>query len=178
MLRRSPLIVVLALFAVACDSDTATAPEADDLATGPQLISDAANPVVHRVSAGGGDTCLADGDPRGCDANYSLVARQKADGSVKGQWQDTFKQGFDGAVPVHVTIDCLYVSGNQAWVSGMITGGPFAGFPVITRVADNGTSANDAPDQIGWTLLDTFGGCMEAPDLPLYDADGGQVKVW
>jgi len=129
----------------------------------------AVGPVVHHASAGGGDAC----SQGGCDANFSLVANQHADGSVSGQWQDTWY----GGTPIHVTLDCLYVTGNEAWVSGVVTGPVYPGFPVIARVVDNGTSANDTRDQISWLLLDSYGGCTAAPDLPIYDMIG-QVKVW
>ena len=131
------------------------------------------NPVIHRVSVGGADICEALGLPTGCDANFSLVAIQKADGTVSGQWQDTFSQGNGG---VHVAIDCLFVDGNEAWVSGVITNQPFAGTRVMARVVDNGTSANDPADQISFTTASELG-CDTAPDLGLMDLTHGQVKV-
>jgi hypothetical protein len=63
----------------------------------------ATGPIVHRVHAGGPDACEElFGLPPGCDANFSLVAIQYADGSVKGQWTDRWPQG-DG---FHAVIDC------------------------------------------------------------------------
>ena len=104
-----------------------------------------ADAVVHHVSVGGPDQ-----DPTNhTDANFSLVAIQHGDGTVTGQWTNQFGQGQGG---IHVQINCLFVQGNEAWVSGFISSGNFngadlSGLPVITRVQDNGKSANDPPDQ-------------------------------
>ena len=137
-------------------------------------------PVVHQVKAGGPDACIALGfEHPGCDANYSLVANQYADGSVSGQYTDRFANG-DG---FHAVVDCLSVSGNDAWISGVITHGrigdvDLAGLEVLTRVRDNGTSANDAPDQISFSFIDTvLPDCTTQPDLPLLDTPQGQVMV-
>jgi hypothetical protein len=124
---------------------------------------------------GGPDVCAGIGLPTACDANFSLEANQYADGSVKGQWTDVFK--IPNGTIVHATLDCLKVVGNNAWVSGVVTGPNFTGVPVITRVADNGTSSQDPVDQIGLTELDTFGGCQAAPNLLLLPLVKGQVTV-
>jgi hypothetical protein len=166
------MISILVVFAVGCsEQQTAVAP--DD----PVSPLSAPAAVVHRVTVGGSDLCQAFGLPPGCDANFSMVASELADGRVKGQWQDTWFGRGVAAVPIHVTIDCIKVVGNEAWVSGVVTGGVFNGVPVITRVVDNGTSQNDPPDQISFIFEDTFGGCEATPDLPLFDIDTGQVKV-
>ena len=67
-------------------------------------------PVVHHVSVGGPDICEGLGLSNGCGANFSLAANQKADGSVKGQWQDSFG-GVNGSI--HVVIDCLQVGTHK-----------------------------------------------------------------
>lgn len=174
MQKLTVLFTALGLGVVAC-ADVPTALPGDDLSVSP--LFNATGPVVHHVSVGSPDICEALGLPTGCDANFSLAANQKADGSAKGQWQDVFKFGLEHPIPVHVTVDCLNVSGNQAWVSGVVTGPQLAGVPVITRVADNGTSAKDPPDQVSFTFFDEFGGCQAAPDLPLFDLAHGQVRV-
>ena len=106
------------------------------------------NNVVHHVSVGGADICvdISVGLKPGCDGNFSLVANEKTDGSVGGQYTDQFGHGNGG---FHATVNCLSVNGNEAWVSGVITSGNFqgfdlTGFPVITRVADNGTSGDQS----------------------------------
>jgi hypothetical protein len=146
----------------------------------------ATGPVVHRVSAGGPDACVAFGSTHpGCDANYSFTAIEYADGSVSGQYTDKFANG-DG---FHAVIDCLVVEGNRAWVSGMITSGKFtdpdtgevfdlAGLYVFTSVQDNGTSANDPVDKISFSFIDFEPiPCTEQFDVDLLDAPEGQVTV-
>ena len=141
--------------------------------------------VAHRVSAGGPDACMFFGfEHPGCDGNYSLVAHKYADGSVSGQYTDRFARG-DG---FHAVIDCLSVVGNDAWVSGVITHGSFtdpdtgevfdlAGLPVATRLRDNGTSANEPPDQITFSFLGDPTPCTAQTPSQLFDAPEGQVRV-
>jgi hypothetical protein len=141
-------------------------------------------PIIHHVQAGGPDSCASAGWQPGCDANWSLVAIEYADGSVSGQLIDRFWGGWG----FHATIDCLYVDGNEAWVSGVITSGFFGGVdrigePVSARVRDNGTSANDPADQFSFSHVGADGGnhphgtCDQHIDYDLYDAPQGQVQV-
>ena len=137
--------------------------------------------VIHHVSLGGADICEALGEPTGCDANFSLVANEKADGSVSGQWQDTFVGGGEG---IHVAIDCINVIDNGAIVGGVITHGTVGGFDVsglraITAVVDNGTSANDPPDQLSFSFFPTNTDCITLipGNFPLFALAQGQVKV-
>ena len=127
--------------------------------------------VQHIVSVGGPDQ-----DPTAhTDANFSLVAVQYADGSVTGQWTDQFGQGQGG---IHVAINCLFVQGNDAWVSGFITTGNFngadlSGLPVITRVQDNGKTG----DAISFSFIGNPAACTTAPPLALVPMTAGQVTV-
>jgi hypothetical protein len=159
-------VLALSVLVVSC-SDRTTGPAID----GPQL--DAKGPLTHQVTASGSDVC---GDVPGCDANFSLVALQYADGSVSGQWQDTWG-GRDGipATPVHLTVTCLYVVGNQAWVGGVVEWPDlFAGIPTLARVKDNGPSG----DEHSWLWQDFYGGCTTAPEFILLEPQtGGQVTV-
>ena len=133
-----------------------------------------ANSVIHRVSVGSADIA----PPPGTDANFSLSAIEFDDGTVTGQWQDTFFGRGTPAVAVHVKVDCLVVVGNEAWVSGVVRRPGFlAGLPAITRIRDNGTSANDPPDQVSFTFIDIGVTCTDQPDLPLFDLINGQVTV-
>ncbi|MDX1687946.1 MAG: hypothetical protein R3248_08180 [Candidatus Promineifilaceae bacterium] len=144
------------------------------------VIPALADSPVHAVHAGGPDACEAWGLAPGCDANFSLVAIEHGDGSVTGQWSDQFGGG-DGA---HIAIDCLAVDGNQAWFSGLITQetisgtGAYVGLRVAARVVDNGTSANDPPDQISYITFDLGNtACAEQPEYQLFDVSQGQVRV-
>lgn len=141
----------------------------------------AKSPILHRVSAGGPDACIALGaDHPGCNANYSLNAIQNADGSVKGEYTDQFGNGDGG---FHAQVDCLSVVGNTAWIGGIVTNGTWGGTDitgrrVVTRVQDNGNSANDPPDNISYSYLvaDTFS-CTTNFSSPWLAAPQGQVKV-
>lgn len=140
----------------------------------------AKGPVVHHVSVGGPDNCVGLGAEVGCDANFSLLANQYADGTVSGQWSDNSAFLAKGA---HVVIDCLVVDGNEAWVGGVIVKGTLldgtslVGWPVGARLRDNGTSANDPPDQFSFAQPGDPTPCTEQPDYELVDAPQGQVQV-
>ncbi len=143
-----------------------------------------ASRVVHWVTVGGPDLCEARGQPLGCDANFSLVAFLMADGSVRGQYHDQFSHltfpGLGGS-GIHVAVDCLYVDGNQAWVSGEITQSRapgVVGLDALTMVEDNGRTANDAPDQISFSSISPgVVDCTAAPAVPLLPVPQGQVRV-
>jgi len=156
-------------------SEAAVAPTAES--DSPTLSASLSAQPIHRVSVGGPDACVGIGLKPGCDANFSLLVLQRADGSVTGGWVDSFSHMFGGNGP-HVAVDCLNVVGNEAWVSGVLTEPKeLAGLPFITRVRDNGTTANDPPDEISFSLFDSYGGCNAAPDLTLYAVPQGQVVV-
>lgn len=133
--------------------------------------------VVQSVHVGGPDACTAFGLEPGCDGNFSLNAREYADGTVRGQWTDRFGSGKG----MTAEIDCLYVEGNEAWVSGhvKVTNSPFffVGQPVTTRVQDNGTSANDLPDATSFTIR-FDAPCTDARrDYPLFAYPEVQVTI-
>ena len=136
----------------------------------------AKSPIVHKVSVGGPDSCVPLGfDGPGCNANYSIEAKQFADGTVTGQYTDQFGHGDGG---FHATVDCLSVVGNSAWIGGVITSGSYGnvGDRVVTRVVDNGNNANDPPDQITYSYLSNIS-CTTHFSSPLLDAPQGRVKV-
>ena len=136
--------------------------------------------VVHSVHVGGPDICEAFGLQPGCDANNSGSAVLRADGRVTGQFIDTFAGGGAG---VHWTVDCLHVAGNDAWISGVIQHGTTPrGFdltrlPIITRVRDNGVSANDPNDAVSLAQIGNAASCYTEPDLFLIEYVHGQVQV-
>jgi hypothetical protein len=133
-----------------------------------------ADSVVHKVSVGSADVV----PPPGTDANFSLSAIEYGNGTVAGQWQDAVFGRGTPAVGLHVEIDCLEVVGNEAWVSGVITRpAVLVGLPAITRVRDNGTSANDPADQVSLTFIGIAPTCTDRPNLPLNDLINGQVTV-
>lgn len=154
------------------------------------------NPIVHTVIAGGPDACafLFEAHP-GCDGNYSLQAFQYADGTASGQYVDRFANG-NG---MNAVIDCLTVEGNRAWISGTIIRGQYSfvdddgvevvvdisGLDFVTSVQDNGTSANDAVDQISYSWIceadfpeNCLGPCTDKNEgVFLFDSPDGDVIV-
>lgn len=162
----SPLVVLA--FAAACE----TAPT-DPMASSSSASMNRGNgQIVHHVSAGG-----ADWIGPGIDANFSLTAFELADGSVRGQWSDQFGHGNGG---LHMTVTCLHVAGNEAWITGVSRGGDFDGRVWMTRMKDNGKSANDPADQISYSWLQPVGSqgdCHTMPQFPLFDQGQGQVTI-
>jgi hypothetical protein len=134
--------------------------------------------VVHHVTAGGPDACIALDARPGCDGNYSLVASEYADGAATGEYIDLFANG-NGIKGV---IDCVRVVGNEAWISGWITSGrlgdnDFTGLPFVTRVRDNGKSAQEPPDQISSSHTGDPTPCTDMASYDLLDTPQGQVVV-
>lgn len=138
--------------------------------------------VIHQASIGGNDACESLGLAPGCDKSFSFVANMYEDGTIKGQWQDKYGDDLGG---IHVAIDCMTVDGNTAQVGGFITkgtdasGNDISGQYAVTFVVDNGTSANDTPDQMSFSYsgFDPANGCNYS-GFPLLDLTKGQVKVW
>jgi hypothetical protein len=146
--------------------------------------------VILHVSAGGPDSCTYWGVHPGCDANFSLTVNMYADGSVSGEFTDRSVKGGG----THSVINCLVVEGKTAWVSGVVTQGTMTdyvtgekvdvtGWPIATKVRDNGTSANDPPDQINYSWVDpNVPPCTTKDTIIPYenfmmDAAQGQVTV-
>ena len=181
-MTRNVIPSLLAVAIVLGCSESAIAPLAQS--DFPTLQASVGSQVVHRATAGGPDLCTGVGLKPGCDANYSLVALERADGSVTGQWQDQFAQfpGFGGN-GIHVAVNCLVVVGNQAFVSGVITKSRIpgvVGLGAVTTVVDNGRAANDPADQISPSFIDTGFDCVDAagiPGIPLLEVPQGQVTV-
>lgn len=134
--------------------------------------------VVHHVSAGGPDACVAFDARPGCDGSYSLVASQYADGTATGEYIDRFANG-NG---IKAVVDCVRVVGNEAWISGWITSGRFedddlSGLPFVTRIRDNGKSSQEPPDQISSSHTGDPTPCTDMAPYDLLDTPQGQVVV-
>ena len=81
---------------------------------------------------------------------------------------------------------CVVVVGNDAWLSGVIRkltpastfGDDFVGEAISIRVRDNGTSANDPPDQASFVEVVEFANdCLSQPDYELLDLNNGNVQI-
>lgn len=175
MSRRISLAFLVALLAVSCD-DTPTSPIASDAQlVEAQFDAHAGNPVVRRVSVGGADGTAY--GPPGSDANFSLVALERADGTVTGQIQDAWykNSGF------HAKLDCMSVDGTDVWVSGTVTKSthpPFLGRTVNVQVRDGGDSGEDMISPafffLPYTCVDQFP--FEDYGF-LFPVNNGQVKL-
>ena len=175
MLRRLTLAFLVAVVAVSCD-DTLTQPNASDAQlVEAQFGAQRGNPVVQRLTVGGADA-VAYGPP-GSDANFSLIALERADGTVTGQLHDEWGKG----AGFHATVDCLSVDGNTAWVSGTVTKSvvsDFVGRTVNVQVRDGGDAGDDmispAFFYLPFTCVDHFD--FEGYGL-LFPVNNGQVKL-
>ena len=161
-LIRRTLLILMPMLLLACESET-PAP------LGEVAPAVAAAVVFYRVTVGGPDVCEDIGfDHPGCDGNFSLVAMDGPNG-VTGQWED--------AHGLHVSVNCLEVRADTAWVSGLDGNGQ----NWLMRALDGGTSANDPPDQISSSrivpLTLTCGNTPRGPGLALHDMPRGQVIV-
>src|SRR6266566_5716519 len=87
-------------FAVACNEPNAPLDARTSRSSlgGISASSTSNSGVLHRVSVGGSDQDVT----LNTDANFSLVALEKGDGSVSGEWTDQFGQGQGG---VHVDVN-------------------------------------------------------------------------
>lgn len=179
MFRHRLPIVLAAGVAFGCSEPTAS--KSTEPVGSLLRASASGGPVIHHVTIGGPDVCSGFGAQPGCDANFSLVANQHADGSVSGMWVDRFSQNFGGG-GITVAVNCLAVEGSTAWISGVIVRpAEMAGLLAITRARDLGTTANELADRF-ITVYDPgfFGGsadCLEEPFYPLLEAPQGQVVI-
>ena len=112
-------------------------------------------------------------------ASFALIAHIFADGSMLGQYTDQFPQIGGG---FYAVLDCVSIVGNDVWVSGIIiTGSPdrreLTSLPVVTRVRDNGVSANHPPDHLSFSFIGDPTPCTEHVDYPLYTSPQGQVVI-
>ena len=92
---------------------------------------------------------------------------------MRGQWSDQFGHGNGG---VHMTITCLHVAGNEAWVTGVSDKGEFAGWVWMARMRDNGKSG----DEISNSLFLPAGveiDCHTMPQFEMFVREHGQVKI-
>ena len=151
--------------------------------------ADAQNSVCASVHLGGADVNW-DGEsaPPNNDANLSLGAIEKCDGTVRGQLQDTWA----GGGGIHGTVSCLVAVGNEAWVSGLIThgenlvGDDLSGQGFLVRLQDNGKNRNqDEPDKASFVFFgdpaffetSCYGMYGDLDGANLFDLNNGQLTI-
>lgn len=115
--------------------------------SGTPAYAGSGSPIVHRVTGGGRLDLSAFGDLR--PETYGFNASIDAAGNVRGEVEIHFA---DPALTLHVAVTCLSVSGNDAWIGGVVThtsnpGRP-EGMELFFRVQDNGEGANAPADRM------------------------------
>jgi hypothetical protein len=95
---------------------------------------------------------------------------------------DRFSQNFGGD-GLFVTVDCVAIEGNTAWIGGVVSKPAGAvGLRAITRARDLGTSYALELDDRFTTIYDPafFGiseNCQDKPFFPLLNVPQGQVII-
>ena len=129
-----------------------------------------AGPAVHRAEGGG---TVAVGDFLD---TIAFTAQIDDAGAVKGQAQFNLRSD---DVEFHVEIDCLSVSGNQAWMEGVITESSDpgrVGSRVQWTVVDNGEGDGNV-DRTSLPVAGSPGSCNQHPALTLIPWTNGNVQV-
>jgi len=102
---------------------------------------------------GSGPSATGQGKMVGTNRTFSFNAVTHRDGSVSGQGQLNSHLG----AKIHFSIDCLYVEGNVATMSGTVTNSEafqeYVGGPCWFRVKDNGEGSNAQPDEITFFIF-------------------------
>ena len=108
--------------------------------------------------------------------HFSFHASMKPNGDVKGSGVLTY---IGGVQKIMFDITCMMVSGNRAYMSGVVTKWPSApeneGLPCYFAVEDNGEGANATPDQM--TLLYFADVPCVDQQVPMIPITGGNVQV-
>jgi hypothetical protein len=172
-----PLLLAAGLILGCSEPTTTTSTQTATPGSTPSLASASHGPVIHRVNIGGPDNCTSWGGAPGCDANFSLSARQYADGYVEGMWVDRFSQNFGGG-GAKGQVTCLVVDGNFAWIGGVV---PSYGEPAIMRARDRGQSMTEPTDRWAiyynpsdWGLSEN---CLDEEFFFYADVPEGQVTI-
>lgn len=102
---------------------------------------------------------------------------KRVDGTVEG-WYRSLRRGRGGA-RIRVRVECLHVTGNQAWASGSIVAAldpGNIGRPYSFRFIDNGEGANAPPDEIGVERFEDYD-CELEPDIATRQIKIGNLQI-
>jgi hypothetical protein len=131
-----------------------------------------AAPPVHQASGGGTI------EFNGSRETIAFTAQIDAAGDVKGQAEFQLR---DQSLTFHVVVDCLQVSGVNAWISGLISTSndpSFVGQRVLWQVQDNGEGQALSQDQVSLPIqFNSTTPCQGQPTLPLVPWTNGNVQV-
>ncbi|MCB9082276.1 MAG: hypothetical protein H6555_11250 [Lewinellaceae bacterium] len=143
-----------------------------------QAVADQARKGQNGPSASGHGYFLLPDDTK---RQFTFHANTMPDGSVQGNGVLTY-QG--GELNIKFDIDCLSITGNTAFMSGVITSSNLEGAPVGTpclfQVEDNGEGSKTDPDNISRLLItDAFPLDCANPSVIffLYPVIGGNIQV-
>jgi hypothetical protein len=149
-MRKLAFLPILALAFACADTVTDPAPLADNAVVAPEGlgISEAANPVVQRITGSGHMVVQPPVANPGSWRTFSMTARRMADGTVKGSYQRVVHPPDGGpAIVNHGTVTCFTVIGNRAWIGGHEEG--YEPTDVAWQVEDNGEGKDADPDMVG-----------------------------
>jgi len=108
----------------------------------------------------------------------AFTAQIDAAGAVKGQAEFQLR---DQSLTFHVVVDCLQVSGVNAWISGLISTSndpARVGQRVLWQVQDNGEGNAASPDQVSLPVqFNPLTSCQTQPTLQLVPWTNGNVQV-
>jgi hypothetical protein len=137
------------------------------------LVAGAASAAPPVNLANGGGTV----DFNGARETIAFTAHLDAAGVAKGQAEFQLR---DQNLTFHVDVDCLSVSGVNAWIAGVITTSSDpsrVGQRVLWQVQDNGEGGAAPPDRVSLPVLFSTAACGTQPPLPLVDWTNGNVQV-
>jgi hypothetical protein len=131
-----------------------------------------AAPPVHQAT-GGGTIQFNDSLD-----TIAFTAQIDAAGEVKGQAEFQLR---DLNLTFHVVVDCLQVSGDNAWISGLISSASDparVGQRVLWQVRDNGQGNASSLDQVSLPVqFNPTTPCPGQPSLALVSWTNGNVQV-
>ena len=193
--KRTTLTVLCAAALVACDAaDSVTGPTTEPNLLGgtvpPIEVPDEflpGVPVLDPFAPGWSDDAGVIESARGGGhwhvatalRTFAFTAKNRADGTVQGQYQVNNRNVSGSKEPGTVTR--LEVDGNEAWIGGVITHSSVPdreGIRRVFHVVDRGEGSGDPPDQTSVLLVAaTTAACHMRPYIPPNDLEGGNIQV-
>lgn len=143
-MKRSAMFTVCALLTGGC-TDAPTEPQPVDS----ELLAPSFAMVTERATGSGHFDDFRYPDPQ--FRSFSFAAIEKADGGVTGQWELNNR---NFPLRIHGVVDCISVSGNQAWFAGATTASDDElqiGVIRAFRVIDNGEGMDAEADEVSFS---------------------------
>ena len=186
------LILFSVLFTIGCSrEETQDSIQEASLKVQTQSKKSSRGKVVQHVVIGSKDNCEELGLQKGCRGNLSLVANVYQDGSVDGQWQDTFSEG---AEDLHAKVDCVNIKFTHigpitfatATIGGYITKGKIAGedvsgqYALVSAMDLDYLTDEDGKNQDDFVSISYNGEYQDcdSANLNMSLFSKGEVKIW